>query len=352
MENLEADMVKNGNVPELKLFALNGNPSLAQRIADAVGLPLSGATIKHFSDGEIQVNIDQSVRGDDTYVIQSVADPVNENFMELMIMIDALRRASARTINVVLPYYGYSRADRKTRSREPITAKLVSNLIEMDGATRIVALDLHAEQIQGFFDIPVDHLQAIPLIATYFLKQNLCENKDDLVVVAPDHSTTKRARALAEYFGAPIAIVDKRDETDTTIDPMDIIGDVKGKTAIIVDDMIDTGTRLAASAYSLQAAGATRILAGITHAVFSAGAVDKIGAAPLEQIVFTDTIQLPKDKVRDKFVQLSVGPLIGQAIRMIFQNQSVDELYDARSAQDMFMINDLSKDTAVEQEDR
>ncbi|KRL13870.1 MAG: ribose-phosphate pyrophosphokinase [Schleiferilactobacillus perolens] len=343
-------MVKKGNIPELKLFSLNSNPTLSQRIADAVGMPLCGATVKHFSDGEIQVNIDHSVRGDDCFVIQSVADPVNENFMELMIMIDALRRASARTINVVLPYYGYSRADRKTRSREPITAKLVSNLIEMDGATRIVAVDLHADQIQGFFDIPVDHLQAIPLIATYFLKQNLGSG-DDIVVVAPDHSTTKRARALGEYFGSPIAIVDKRDETDDTVDPMDIIGDVKDKTAIIVDDMIDTGTRMAASAYSLQAAGAKRIYAGITHAVFSAGAVDKLEAAPFEQIVFTDTIQLPEDKIRDRFVQLSVGPLIAQAIRMIYQNQSVDELYESREAEEMFMVNDLTKDTAKEQKD-
>ncbi|WP_416353526.1 ribose-phosphate diphosphokinase [Agrilactobacillus fermenti] len=324
---------------QLKIFALNGNPELAQKIADQVGVPLSGATVKHFSDGEIQISIDESVRNDDTFVIQSVSDPVNENFMELMIMVDALRRASARTINVVLPYFAYSRADRKTRSREPITAKLVSNLIEMNGATRVLTLDLHADQIQGFFDIPVDHLQAIPLLAHYFLSLNLGTG-DDVVVVAPDHSTTKRARALAEYFGAPIAIVDKRDESDAT-ETLDIIGDVEGKTCIVIDDMIDTGNRVVYSANSLLEAGAKAVYAGVTHAVFSAGATQRLQESPLKEVVVTDSIRLPKEKQFDKVVQLSVGPLLGQAVQMTYDRHSVDELFQETAADKLYMKNEL-----------
>lgn len=325
---------------QLKIFALNGNPDLAQKIADQVGVPLSGATVKHFSDGEIQINIDDSVRDDDTFVVQSISDPVNENFMELMIMVDALRRASARTINVVLPYFAYSRADRKTRPREPITAKLVSNLIEMDGATRVLTLDLHADQIQGFFDIPVDHLQAVPLLAHYFKHLNLGGEDDVVVVVAPDHSTTKRARSLAEYLGAQIAIVDKRDDSDN-IDPLDIIGDVEGKTCIVIDDMIDTSTRVVYSCNSLLAAGAKAVYAGVTHAVFSAGAVQRLQDSNLKQIVVTDSIRLPKDKQIDKIVQLSVGPLLGQAVEMTYERRPVDGLFHETAASKLFMKNTL-----------
>lgn len=324
---------------QLKIFALNGNPELAQKIADQVGVPLSGATVKHFSDGEIQIGIDESVRNDDTFIIQSISEPVNENFMELMIMIDALRRASARTINVVLPYFAYSRADRKTRPREPITAKLVSNLIEMDGATRVLTLDLHADQIQGFFDIPVDHLQAIPLLAHYFLNLKL-GGPDDVVVVAPDHSTTKRARALAEYLGAQIAIVDKRDNKEA-VDPLDIIGDVQGKTCIVIDDMIDTSTRVVYSANSLLAAGAKEVYAGVTHAVFSAGATELLQASALKQVVITDSIKIPEAKKFEKLAQVSVGPFLGQAVQMTYERHAVDELFHETAAEKLYMENKL-----------
>ncbi|MFD1672158.1 ribose-phosphate diphosphokinase [Agrilactobacillus yilanensis] len=324
---------------QLKIFALNGNPDLAQKIADQVGVPLSGATVKHFSDGEIQIGINESVRNDDTFIVQSVSDPVNENFMELMIMIDALRRASARTINVVLPYFAYSRADRKSRPREPITAKLVSNLIEMDGATRVLTLDLHADQIQGFFDIPVDHLQAIPLLAHYFMNLNLGDS-EDVVVVAPDHSTTKRARALAEYFGAQIAIVDKRDNKEA-VDPLDIIGDVAGKTCIVIDDMIDTSTRVVYSANSLLAAGAKEVYAGVTHALFSAGAAESLQASAIKQIVVTDSIKIPEEKKFAKLAQVSVGPLLGQAVEMTYERQAVDELFQETAAEKLYMENKL-----------
>jgi ribose-phosphate pyrophosphokinase len=336
---MEAEKLSKKHESQLKIFALNGNPDLAQKIADQVGVPLSEATVKHFSDGEIQISINKSVRDDDVFIVQSISDPVNENFMELMIMIDALRRASAKTINVVVPYFGYSRADRKTRPREPITAKLVSNLIEMDGTTRVLTLDLHADQIQGFFDIPVDHLQSIPLLAHYFLSLDLGD-REDVVVVAPDHSTTKRARALAEYFGAQIAIVDKRDEGDD-VDPLDIIGDVAGKVCIVIDDMIDTSTRMVYSANSLLEAGATKVYAGATHAVFSAGAAERLQSSKLEQVVITDSIKLPKEKYFDKVVQLSVGPLLGKAVEMTYNRVAVDSLFQDTATEQLYMKNDL-----------
>lgn len=312
------------NISELypmKLIALSGNSALAEEVATRLQLPLVDASVKHFADGEIQVNINETIRGDDVFVIQSVNDPVNENFMELMIMLDALRRASAHTINVVMPYFAYSRADRKTRSREPITAKLVSNLITLGGADRVVAVDLHADQIQGFFRIPVDHLQALPILAEYFQGLHL-GGADDLVVVAPDHSSTKRARALAEYFGCPIAIIDKRDDTPT-VEAMDIIGDVTGKICIISDDLIDTGHRMVWSANSLKDAGAKKIFGCATHAVFSQGAAERLRQSVLEQVVVTNTVRVPEEKMFPKLVKLSVAPLLAQAITKIYNNQSI-----------------------------
>lgn len=303
----------------LKLFTLNGNKPLAQKIATELGLPLSPASVKHFADGEIQIDLDDSVRGADVYVIQPVSDPVNENFMELMIMVDALRRASAHHINVVVPYYGYARADRKARSREPITAKLVANMLQMDGISRIVTVDLHADQLQGFFDVPVDHLKTVALFGRYFRNLDLGENA---VVVAPDHSGTKHARELAELLGLPIAIVDKREAK------AGVIGDVEGKHAIVIDDMIDTGTRIADSCTALQEAGALDIYAAATHAVLSAGAATRISKLPLKQIVLTDTIELPAEKRLPNMQILSVGPMIGQAIELIATNQSIHPLFD------------------------
>lgn len=226
---------------EIKIFALNSNKPLAEKIADKVGVKLGKSDVKRFSDGEIQINIDESVRGKDVYLVQSTSAPVNDNLMELLIMIDAVKRASARSVNLVMPYYGYARQDRKTRAREPITAKLVADMLQKAGADRVLSLDLHAPQIQGFFDIPVDNLMGAPLLADYFLSHDL---EKDAVVVSPDHGGVTRARKLAEFLKTPIAIVDKRRPKANVAEVMNIIGDVKGKRAIIIDDMIDTAGKI------------------------------------------------------------------------------------------------------------
>lgn len=306
---------------KLKLFALNSNEPLAEKISQSVGVPLSSASVKHFADGEIQIDLEESVRGADVYVIQSVSDPVNENLMALLIMIDALRRASAHQINVVVPYYGYARADRKARSREPITAKLVANMLELDGAARVIAVDLHADQVQGFFDIPVDHLNAVGLLANYFIESGVNQN---VVAIAPDHSGTKLARKMAEHLDAPLAIVDSRPGDEN----VGVIGDVEGKTAIIVDDMIDTGSRIAESVEALRANGVTDIYACATHAVLSAGASEQLAPLGLKKIVVTDTIDIPDEDHLDNMVVISVGDLIGRAITLISKNESIHPLFD------------------------
>lgn len=316
--------------PELKIFALNSNRPLAQKIADEVGVELGKLSVDRFSDGEIQINIEESVRGDNVYVIQSTSAPVNDNLMELMIMIDALRRASANTINVVLPYYGYARQDRKARSREPITAKLVANMLQNSGVTRIVALDLHAAQIQGFFDIPVDHLMGAPLLADYFINEGVAANA---VVVSPDHGGVTRARALAEFLKAPIAIIDKRRPRPNVAKIMNIIGDVKGKKCIMIDDMIDTAGTISKGAQALMDAGAEEVYASATHAVLSGPAIERLDNSPLKQVVVTDSIQLPDEKQIDKIVQVSVAPLIGAAIKRINENRPVSPLFNNRFEQ-------------------
>lgn len=316
--------------PKLKIFALNSNRPLAQKIADGVGVELGKLSVDRFSDGEIQINIEESVRGDNVYVIQSTSAPVNDNLMELMIMIDALRRASANTINVVLPYYGYARQDRKARSREPITAKLVANMLQNSGVTRIVALDLHAAQIQGFFDIPVDHLMGAPLLADYFINEGVAANA---VVVSPDHGGVTRARALAEFLKAPIAIIDKRRPRPNVAKIMNIIGDVKGKKCIMIDDMIDTAGTISKGAQALMDAGAEEVYASATHAVLSGPAIERLDNSPLKQVVVTDSIQLPDEKQIDKIVQVSVAPLIGAAIKRINENRPVSPLFNNRFEQ-------------------
>lgn len=316
--------------PKLKIFALNSNRPLAQKIADEVGVELGKLSVDRFSDGEIQINIEESVRGDNVYVIQSTSAPVNDNLMELMIMIDALRRASANTINVVLPYYGYARQDRKARSREPITAKLVANMLQNSGVTRIVALDLHAAQIQGFFDIPVDHLMGAPLLADYFINEGVAANA---VVVSPDHGGVTRARALAEFLKAPIAIIDKRRPRPNVAKIMNIIGDVKGKKCIMIDDMIDTAGTISKGAQALMDAGAEEVYASATHAVLSGPAIERLDNPPLKQVVVTDSIQLPDEKQIDKIVQVSVAPLIGAAIKRINENRPVSPLFNNRFEQ-------------------
>ncbi|KRM11315.1 ribose-phosphate diphosphokinase [Paucilactobacillus suebicus] len=313
--------------PKLKIFALNSNKPLAEKIASTVGVELGKLSVDRFSDGEIRINIEESIRGDNVYVIQSTSAPVNDNLMELLIMIDALRRASANTINVVIPYYGYARQDRKARSREPITAKLVANMLEKAGASRIIALDLHAAQIQGFFDIPLDHMMGAPLLADYFINHGIAE---DAVVVSPDHGGVTRARALAEFLKAPIAIIDKRRPCANVAEIMNIIGNVEGKKCILIDDMIDTAGTISLGSQALMDEGATEVYASCTHPVLSGPAIERLEKAPIKQLVVTDSINLPDEKRIDKLVQISVGPLIGAAIKRINENKPVSPLFNNR----------------------
>ncbi len=313
--------------PKLKIFALNSNKPLAEKIAAEVGVELGKSSVTRFSDGEIQINIEESIRGDDIYLIQSTSAPVNDNLMELLIMIDAVRRASAASVNIVLPYYGYARQDRKPRSREPITAKLVADMIQAAGADRVLSLDLHAPQIQGFFDIPVDNLMGAPLLADYFLSNHL---EEDAVVVSPDHGGVTRARKLAEFLGTSIAIVDKRRPKANVAEVMNIIGDVKGKRAILIDDMIDTAGTITLAAQALKDAGATEVYACATHAVLSGPAVDRLNNSVIKSLVLTDSIQQPAEKNLDKMILVSVGPLMGDAIKLIMEHKAMSPLFDTR----------------------
>ncbi len=315
--------------PRLKIFALNSNRPLAEKIAAAVGVELGKSSVTQFSDGEIQVNIEESIRGSHVYVIQSTSSPVNDNLMELLIMIDALKRASAKTINVVMPYYGYARQDRKARAREPITAKLVANMIQKAGATRMLTLDLHAVQIQGFFDIPVDHLMGAPLIANYFLEKGI--KGDDVVVVSPDHGGVTRARKLAEFLKSPIAIIDKRRPKANVAEVMNIIGQVKGKTCVLIDDMIDTAGTITLAANALKEAGATSVYASCTHPVLSGPALQRIEDSAIERLVVTDSIYLPEDRKIDKIDGVSVGGLMGDAIKRIHENKPVSPLFETKN---------------------
>ncbi|CAH0416276.1 ribose-phosphate pyrophosphokinase [Periweissella fabaria] len=318
---------------QVKLFALNSNLPLAHKIAEELDLSISEAEVNHFADGEIQIQIGESVRGAEVYVIQSVADPVNTSLMELMIMVDALRRASAATINVVMPYYGYARQDRKARSREPITAKLIASLLEMNGIDRLITIDLHADQVQGFFNIPIDHLIGAPLLANYFFSRKLVD--DDLVVVSPSHSGVSRARKFAELLKAPIAIIDNRDDANNEAGPSSIIGDVAGKRAIIVDDIIDTGVSMSTSSQALAFAGAKEVYGVATHAVLSADSVDILRNAPIKELITTDTINVPDNKQFSKLTQLSVGPLFALAIERIHNNEPIEDLLRSKDNLDV-----------------
>lgn len=308
----------------LKLFSLNSNPILAQEIAKVIGVELGKCSVSRFSDGEIQINIEESIRGCDVYVIQSTSAPVNEHLMELLIMIDALKRASAKTINIVMPYYGYARQDRKARSREPITAKLVANLLETAGATRVITLDLHAPQIQGFFDIPIDHLMGVPILADYFKEKQL----DDIVIVSPDHGGVTRARKMADRLKAPIAIIDKRRPKPNVAEVMNIIGNVQGKTTILVDDIIDTAGTITLAANALAEYGAKEVYACCTHPVLSGPAIERIQNSKIKELVVTNTIVIPEEKKTNKIVELSVAPLIGEAIIRVHEEQSISALFD------------------------
>ena len=308
----------------MKVIGLGGNPALNEKIASILHQPLIETAVHHFSDGEIQVNIGESVRGCDVFVIQSVQDPVNENFMELEIVLDALHRASAHTINVVAPYLAYSRSDTKTRSREPITAKLVANLLQLTGMDRLITVDLHASQIQGFYNIPVDHLHAIPLLGQYFLDNGIATKEDDdIVVVSPDHSGAKLARNFGQYFNAPIAIVDQRGARyDTEVH--DIIGDVKDKKCIIVDDLVDTGSRISSSTKSVLAAGAKKVYVAATHALLSKNATEVLNELPIEQIVVTDTIK--HTRYPDRMVRISVDQLLARGIDYVYNDRSIHKI--------------------------
>jgi ribose-phosphate pyrophosphokinase len=309
---------------KLKVFTGNANPRLAEEITEYLGISLGSVQVSRFSDGEISVGINESVRGADIFLIQPTCPPVNENVMELLIMMDALRRASARRICVVLPYYGYARQDRKLKARDPITAKLLANLITAAGAGRVVTMDLHAGQIQGFFDIPVDHLPGVPILAEYFLSLELV----NLVVVSPDVGGVTRARDLASRLGASIAIIDKRRPKQNISEVLHIIGEVEGKTAIIIDDIIDTAGTITQGAEALLRHGARDVYACCTHPVFSGPARKRLEASPLKEVVVTNTIPVPPEKFFAKLKVLSVAPLMGEAIIRIHEDLSVSKLFD------------------------
>lgn len=308
----------------LKIFTGNANPRLAEEIAQYLGVSVGSARLGRFSDGEIQVKINESVRGADVFIIQPTSSSVNENLMELLIMVDAVRRASARRITAVLPYYGYARQDRKTRARDPITAKLVANLLYASGARRVITMDLHAGQIQGFFDIPVDHLPGVPILAQYFLQQKL----SDVIVVSPDLGGVTRARDLAERIGAPIAIIDKRRPEPNVSEIMNIIGDIQGRNVIMIDDIIDTAGTITQASKALKKWQAKDIYICCTHPVLSGPALKRLEEAPIKEVLVTNTIMLPQEKVLPKMKILSVAPLLGEAIIRIHEDLSVSKLFD------------------------
>lgn len=311
---------------KLKIFTLNSNKELAEEIAREVGVPLGKSTVTRFSDGEVQINIEESIRGCDVFIVQSTSAPVNEHIMELLIMLDALKRASARTISVVIPYYGYARQDRKARAREPITAKLVADLLTTAGSTRAIVLDLHAPQIQGFFNIPIDHLVAAPILSDYFLEKDI--DPSELVIVSPDHGGVTRARKMADRLKAPIAIIDKRRPRPNVAEVMNIVGNVEGKTAILIDDIIDTAGTITIAAQALMESGAKEVYACCTHAVLSGPAIERIDNSVIKELVITNSIELSEEKTSPKIKELSVAKLLGDAIVRVFEEKSVSTLFD------------------------
>ncbi|NLU53236.1 MAG: ribose-phosphate diphosphokinase [Clostridiaceae bacterium] len=311
---------------DIKIFAGNSNRELAEEIAAKVGLPLGASVVSRFSDGEIAISINEVVRGSDVFIIQSTCTPVNDNLVELLILIDALKRASAGRITAVMPYFGYARQDRKAKARDPISAKLVANLITTAGADRVLTMDLHAPQLQGFFDIPVDHLLGAPILAQYFLKK--FENKlDNVVVVSPDIGSVGRSRKFAEKLDVPLAIIDKRRPKANVCEIMNIIGDVRGKTVILVDDMIDTGGTIVNAASALSDIGATEVYACCTHGVLSGPAIDRIRTSCIKELVTLNTISLPKEKRISKIVSLSVAEVFAEAIERIYGDISISTLF-------------------------
>lgn len=321
-------MIAHGN--KIKLFCGNACRKLAASIADRLKMGLSACEVGKFSDGEISVSIGESVRGCDVFVIQSTSTPANDNLMELLVMIDALKRASAGRITAVMPYFGYARQDRKARARDPITAKLVADLICKAGADRVLTMDLHASQLQGFFDIPVDHLLGVPILAKAIADEDFIkEAGDDLVVVSPDVGSVGRARQMAQKLNKTLAIVDKRRPKANVMEVMNIVGDVRGKRCLIVDDMIDTAGTITQGAKALvEVGGATDVYACCTHPVMSGPAIQRLSDSVIKKLFILDTIELPEEKQLDKFITVSVAPIFAQAIAAIFADLPVSKLYD------------------------
>jgi len=309
---------------QLKIFSGNANPELAKKISKFLKVPLGDAIVSTFSEGEIRVKINEDVRGRDVFIVQPTCPPTNNNLMELLIMIDAMKRASARRITAVIPYYGYARQDRKDQPRVPISAKLVANLLESAGADRILTMDLHASQIQGFFDIPMDHLFAVNTVVDYFLKKKM----KNLVIASPDVGGIKMARAYAKRMNAHLAIVDKRRIDDQHTETMSILGEVKGKNIVIVDDLVATASSMCEAAFALKKAGALKIFAAVTHPILSGPALERIKKSPIEEFIISDSIPLDASKKDPVFRVLSVAALLGEAIRRIHREESVSSLFN------------------------
>lgn len=309
---------------KLKIFTGNANPELAKEICDYLGLPLGEAFVGRFNNGEVQIMIDESVRGKDVFIVQPTSYPVNDNLIELLVMADALKRASARHITAVVPYYGYARQDRKTRGREPITAKLVADLMQTAGITRLVTVDLHAGQIQGFFNVPVDHLLGASILAKYINEKKM----EDLIVVSPDLGGVTRARDLADRVGAPIAIIEKKRPQPGVAKVMNLIGNVEGKNCIIIDDIVDTAGSLVEGAKALKEFGAKSVMACVTHAVLTDPACERIANSNIKELIVTNTISLLPEHKLPNITSLSVAPLLGEAIMRIFHDVSVSNLFD------------------------
>ena len=312
---------------DIKIFTGSSNKDVAQGIAGCLGLPLGKSDCSTFSDGEISVSLHESVRGSECFIVQSTCDPVNNNIMELLIMIDAMKRASAARITAVMPYFGYARQDRKAKARDPISAKLVADLITTAGADRVLTMDLHAAQIQGFFNIPVDHLLGAPMLAAH-MRERISGNTDEFVVVSPDLGSVTRARNFATKIGCPIAIADKRRQRANVSEVMNIIGEVEGKKVILVDDMIDTaGTLCNAAEAIIEKGGATGVYACATHAVLSGPAIERIEKSPIKELILLDTVPIPEDKMLDKFTILPVAPVFAEAIERIYADKPVSPMF-------------------------
>jgi ribose-phosphate pyrophosphokinase len=311
----------------IKIFTGNSHPKLAKEIADLLGVPVGASEVGKFSDGEISVNINETVRGADVFVVQSTNAPVNDNLMEILIMIDAFKRASAGRITAVIPYYGYARQDRKAKARDPITAKLVADIITAAGADRVLTMDLHAPQIQGYFNIPVDHLLGAPILARHFINKGFAE-REDVVVVSPDLGSVTRARKLADKLHAPIAIIDKRRPKANVSEIMNVIGDVRDKVVILIDDVIDTAGTICNGANALADMGAKEVYACCTHSVLSGPAIERIQASAIKELTMLNTINLPQDRTLEKFNMLSVAPVFADAIRRIYEDMPVSKLFE------------------------